>query len=247
MRGLLAGAAYVPRGIATFARNPDLWPLGVLPVVLTFLFLMVALAVYLAWLPALVPALTPFAEGWAEADRTFLRLLVTLLLLVAFGYLAILGFVTLVTVIGQPFYERISEWMERRLGDPPAGERPWWRTLPRATAESLALLAIAVACNAPLFLLGFVPLLGQTVVPVAAVFVSGFFLALELMSVPLERRGMGALARARLAWRRRALVGGFGAVSFLIFLVPLMNVLAMPGIIVGATLLARRLTGQRTL
>ena len=38
-------------------------------------------------------------------------------------------------------------------------------------------------------------------------------------------------------WRHRAQTLGFGITAFLLFLVPLMNVLAMPGAVVGATLL----------
>ena len=37
---------------------------------------------------------------------------------------------------------------------------------------------------------------------------------------------------------------GFGITAFLLFLVPLMNVLALPGAVVGATLLVRRLSGD---
>ena len=39
-------------------------------------------------------------------------------------------------------------------------------------------------------MLGFVPVIGQTVVPVLGALVSGFFLAVELTGLPMERRGL---------------------------------------------------------
>jgi uncharacterized protein involved in cysteine biosynthesis len=77
--------------------------------------------------------------------------------------------------------------------------------------------------------LGLFPVVGQTVVPVVQALVAGFFLAVELLAIPLERRGLHLAGRLRFVWRHRAQTLGFGVTAFLLFLVPLMNVLAMPG------------------
>src|SRR6266498_136428 len=173
-----------------------------------------------------------------------LGLLVVLATLVAFLLLAVVTFATLTNLIGQPFFERLSDRVERHLGNPPAGvDTPWWRTLPRGTVESVLVLALVVAVNLPLFVLDLLPLLGQTLVPLLQALVSGFLLSLELLAIPLQRRGLHLGARLRFAWRHRGAVTGFGVAAFLLFLVPLANVLAMPGSVVGGTLLVRRLTG----
>jgi CysZ protein len=92
-----------------------------------------------------------------------------------------------------------------------------------------------------LFLLGFVPVLGQTVVPALGFCVSGFFLTLELTGVALQRRGVPVRERLALLKGRRMLALGFGVPLVLLFLVPLAAVLAMPGAVAGATLLVRDL------
>jgi CysZ protein len=71
--------------------------------------------------------------------------------------------------------------------------------------------------------------------------VTGFFLAVELSAIALERQGLRLSDRLRLLWRRRLLALGFGLAVFLLFLVPLGAVLGMPGAVAGGTLLARRL------
>ncbi len=232
------------RGIRVFLATPGVRLLGIVPVLIAAVLVLAALALLVTRLAAVAAWLTPFADSWPQTTRTSLRDAVGVAVLLGALLLAVLAFATLANVIGQPFYERISDRVERRLGAPPPGAGgPWWRTLPRATAESAVLLALVVGANLPLVLLELVPVLGQSLVPVVQAVVSGFLLSIELLAIPLERRGLHLRARLRFAWRHRAPVTGFGVAAFLLFLVPLANVVAMPGAVVGGTLLVRRLTG----
>jgi CysZ protein len=104
---------------------------------------------------------------------------------------------------------------------------------------------MTLLCSVPVFLLGVLPVVGQTVAPVAGAIVTGFFLAIELLAIPLERRGLRLAGRVQWVWRHRYVTVGFGVATFLLFLVPLMNVFAMPAAVVGGTLLVRGLTGLR--
>jgi CysZ protein len=244
--GVLAGAGYLAQGIRVFTATPGIRLLGLLPAVLAAVLVLALLVLLATVVDEAATALTPFADDWSEDARTFVRTGVAFALLVSYLILAVLTYATLTNLIGQPFFERVSDRVEHRLGDPPAGaDAPWWRTLPRATVESVALFVLVVAVNLPLFLLNFVPLLGQTFVPVMQALVSGFLLSIELCAIPLQRRGLHLGERLRFAWRHRGAVTGFGVAAFLVFLVPFANVLAMPGSIVGGTLLVRRLTGAQ--
>jgi CysZ protein len=244
-RGPVAGGADVLRGIGLFLGTPGVRLLGILPVVLAALVVLTLLGLLLVYLDELAGALTPFADRWDEDTRTLVRVGAGLALLLGSTAVLVVSFTVIAQIIGQPFYERISDRIEHQLGAPPAGaDAPWWRTFPRASLESALLLALTLACTAPLFLLGLVPVLGQTVIPVVQALVAGFFLAVELLAIPLERRGLHLTGRLRFVWRHRAQTLGFGITAFLLFLVPLMNVLAMPGAVVGATLLVRRLSGE---
>ena len=243
--GPLAGGADVLRGIGVFLRTPGVRLLGILPVVLAALIVLALLGLLVVYLDELADALTPFADRWDESTRTLVRVGAGLALLLGSTVVLVVSFTVIAQIIGQPFYERISDRVEHQLGAPPAGAgAPWWRTFPRASLESALLLALTLATTAPLFVLGLVPVLGQTVVPVVQAVVAGFFLSVELLAIPLERRGLHLAGRLRFVWRHRAQTLGFGITAFLLFLVPLMNVLAMPGAVVGATLLVRRLSGE---
>jgi CysZ protein len=237
MRSLLNGTGYLLRGIRTFVQTPSVWPLGLIPVVLAAAIIGVLLSLLALNLDEVVATLTPAADGWNPAVRDATRLALGALLLGAFIFVVVLGFATLTNLVGQPFFEALSDRIERGLGDTLPPGPPWWRTLPRATVESLALLLVAACAGVVLLVLNLVPVLGQ----VAGALVWGYLLAVELLAIPLQRRGLHLRDRLRVLWRHRLLVTGFGVGAFLLFLVPLMNILAMPGAIVGGTLLVRHI------
>ena len=144
-------------------------------------------------------------------------------------------------LVGDPFYERIWADVERSLGDAPAesGESAW-RGLLTGTGRSLGLLLLTIPTAAVLFLLGFIPIIGQTVVPVAGVVVSGWFLTLELTGYAFDARGLSVRERRRALAKRRSRTLGFGTAVAVLFLVPVLSVLVMPAAVSGATVLARR-------
>ena len=69
----------------------------------------------------------------------------------------------------------------------------------------------------------------------------GWILALELTSVPFERRGLRFADRKRALRQHRPMARGFGAATFLCTVIPLFTVIAMPAAVAGATLLSRRI------
>ncbi len=226
-------------------RSPKLLLLGVIPAAVSFLLLAAAFATLAYFTPGLVTWATPFADGWAPVWRTVLRVIAGIALLGAALLLSVLVYTALTLLIGDPFYEKISEKVEDRLGGVTNEvHTPWWRSLARSIRDSLRLVLLSIAFGVPLFIAGFVPIVGQTVVPVTGAFVGGWLLVLELVGVPFERRGLRLADRRRILSRRRPLALGFGATAFVTFLIPLVGVLVMPMAVAGATLLARRVLGE---
>jgi CysZ protein len=246
VRDLVSGAGCLVRGLGIFVSTPGLWLLGLAPALLALALLGGLVIALLVALPALAAALTPFAAGWSPTDRDALRLLVEVVLAIGGAWLALISYTAIAVAVGQPFYERIARRVDELEGGVPGdAERPVWRAVLRAFRDGLLLIVLSAAIGIGLFLLGLLPLVGQTAVPVLGACVAGFFLAVELSSVALERRGLGLADRLRLLWSRRLLSLGFGVPAFLLFLIPLAAVVAMPGAIAGGTLLARRLTLAR--
>lgn len=242
LRDVLDGAACLGRGLRMFVTTPGLWVIGLLPAMLALVVLIGLLLALLLALPGAVAALTPFAAGWRPADRDALRLLIEAVFVVSAVWLAVVSYTALAIIFGQPFYETIARRVEARAGTVPVEHRlPWWRAVGRAVRDGILFVTLTAGLSLTLFLLGFIPVVGQTAVPVLGACITGFFLSVELTSIALERQGLGLRERLQLLWHRRLLAIGFGVPVFLLFLVPLGALLGMPGAVAGGTLLARRL------
>ncbi|MCD0482635.1 EI24 domain-containing protein [Streptacidiphilus sp. ASG 303] len=242
MRDLAAGLRYLGEGQRWVGRHGRWWGFGLLPALVTLVLYAGALAALGVWGGDLAAWATPFADGWAPALRSLLRGLFTALLFGAGLLLAVVTFTAVTLLVGDPFYEALSERVEESEGGCPEGpDLPLWRALWNSARDSLYVLVRAVGLGLLLFVLGFVPVLGQTVVPVLGFCVSGFFLAVELTGVAMQRRAVPVRERLALLRGRRMLALGFGVPLVLLFLLPLVAVFAMPGAVAGATLMVRDL------
>ncbi|HYN97857.1 MAG TPA: EI24 domain-containing protein [Pilimelia sp.] len=244
VRQFAAGAGLLLRGVALYARSPRLVLLGLIPSLISFMIFATALVVLVVFLSDLAELVTWFADDWSAGWRRLARLAAEAAILGVGALLGVLSFTAVTLLIGDPFYERISERVEDRLGGAPGlVEQPWWRSLRRSAADSARLIGRSLTLGVPLFLSGLIPVVGQFVVPVVGAAVAGWFIAVELVGVPFGRRGMALAERRRALAAHRPLAVGFGVSVFLCFLVPLGAVLLMPAAVAGGTLLARRALG----
>ncbi|MCX4469803.1 EI24 domain-containing protein [Micromonospora sp. NBC_01655] len=240
-----SGVGLLLRGIGLYVRSPGLMLLGIVPALLSGALFVGAFATLVYFVDDLAALVTPFADDWSTTARNLVRVIAGLAFLGLGGLLGVLTFTAVTLVIGDPFYEKISERVEERYGGTPgAVEVPFWGSLRRSVVDSLRLVAISVLVGIPLFAAGFIPVVGQTVVPVIGAAVGGWFLALELTGAPFYRRGMRLPDRRALLKADRPTALGFGVAVFVCFLIPLGAVLIMPAAVAGATLLARRSLGQ---
>lgn len=236
--GFLRGAAYLPRGITHWFRRPGLMALGMVPALVVAAIGAVVIVVLALNLLTIGAALTPFADGWEPLWRNLLRGGVGAAVLLAFLVIFIVGFTTVTLVVGDPVYAQIWRAVEEALGETDALVEPrFWP----AARDGLLLMLKGVLLAVGLFLIGLVPLVGPVVSLVLGVLLSGRLVATELLTRPLEARGLTRQQRNALIRRRASLVTGFGGVVHLCFLLPVVAVGMMPAAVTGATLLAREL------
>jgi CysZ protein len=243
-RDFFSGVGFLLRGIGMYARNPRLMLLGLIPAVISGVLLLAAFVAMIVFVDDVVALATPFADNWSSAVRQATRFVVMLAVAAVWVVLSFLAFAALTLIIGQPFYEAISKRVEDQLGGVPGEiDVSFWRSLPRSIADSMRLLITTALFGILIFGTGLIPLAGEVVAPVLAALLGGWVLALELSSVPFERRGMRFRERRRVLRSRRAMALGFGVATFACFLIPLGAVLVMPAAVAGATLLSRRVMG----
>lgn len=241
----LVGVGLLFKGFGLYARSPGLVLLGIVPALISGVLFLAAYVTLIFFVSDLAELITPFADDWSTGARGTVRVLAVIAFLGLGGVLAVLTFTAVTLVIGDPFYEKISERVEERYGGTPGQvEVSFWRSVRHSIGDSLRLVAKSLLIGIPLFVAGLIPVVGQVVVPVVGAAVGGWFLAVELVGAPFYRRGMRLPQRRQALRTNRPMALGFGVAVFVCFLIPLGAVLIMPAAVAGAALLTRRLLGQ---
>jgi uncharacterized protein involved in cysteine biosynthesis len=232
VRRAAAGAWHVAAGFWFLLRHPTLWPLAILPTLLAVVCLVggiLAAAYSFQWVGSV------FLPG---PDRlpSFVTLLLTLALGVGMlGAGAVMG-LAVALLLAAPVLERLSRRVESRArGAVTVAETGLRWEVAQSLKGSLYFLAAAPG----VFLLSLIPLVG----PVFGAFWGAHALAFQQTDMALGRRGLSF--RARRAWHRRfrAESMGFGLMGLILLVVPVANVLLVPVLTVGGTLLVLELEG----
>jgi CysZ protein len=247
VRNFGTGAALLGRGLGLVLRSPRLLALGLVPAMISGILYAAAVITLIVFIQDISAAVTSFAADWSAGWRSLIQIVAGIAVLGIGALLGVLTFTAVTLLLGDPFYEQISVRVENRFGGVPDEVAVgFWPSLARSLVDSLRLIGLSVVFGVPLLLLGFIPVVGQTVVPVLGAAVGGWLLAVELTGVPFQRRGRRLHHRRAALKGNRPMVLGFGVAVFLSFLVPLGAVLLMPAAVAGATLLARKVLALPT-
>jgi CysZ protein len=239
VRDFFTGVRYFGRGLGLLLARPKLLLIGMLPAVLTTAFLLGGMIALIANLSDLAALVTPFADHWSSGWQLATRVAAGFTLVSAAVLLGLVGFTAATLVIGGPFYEHIAERIEEDLGLAEGDrDQSWWSELVAGTRDGIVLLLRSLIFTIPLFFAGFLPVIGQSAVPVLVALVTGWFIALEVVSVPFYRRGIGLRERTRILRRRRMLAIGLGLPAALLCMIPLLAIVVMPVTFAGGVLVA---------
>jgi CysZ protein len=170
--------------------------------------------------------------AWAEWVVWLLwPLFIAVVLLVGFFFFSVIA-----NLLGAPFNGFLSEAVERSLtGAAPPGSG---LTLPGEIAAALRTEAgkfLYFGSRAVPFLLLFLIPFVQVVAPFLWVLLGAWMMALEYLEYPLNNHGRLFPEVRTLLRQRRGLALGFGGAVLLLTLIPVLNFVAMPVAVAGAT------------
>ncbi|QDP95722.1 hypothetical protein FOE78_07235 [Microlunatus elymi] len=242
IKELLAGAAILPRAFQLVTARRQLFLLGALPPLITSVIFLAVLITLISNLHTLLPFLASFSDDWVAGLHLTIEIAFGVGLVGGPMLIMVLVFTAITLLIGAPAYDKIAELTEAELGHAPAdtADAPLLRSAGRAIRQSLALVAVSVAGAIVFALLGFIPVIGQTVIPVLSTVFGSWLLCIELLSPAFERRGRLRIADRRAAMgQHRMRTLGFAIPTFLLLAIPFVAVLVFPAATAGGTILAR--------
>ena len=235
-------------------RERSLWPLAAVPFLLSLLAASAAVGFVIGWAPELFAWATAWMPElpverwyqwlWLGPARALLMAIGSLLFLALAGACLVAAYLT-ASLLASPFHDALAARVERlstgALVDAThAGAIGLWKEGVRAFSGEARRLAAFLGVVVPLAALGWLVPGGQLLTGPAIVAVTIGFLPLDYASYTLDRRHVVFAERRRWLWRRRGATLGFGSAAFLTCLVPGLNLLAMPVLVVAGTLLVLR-------
>lgn len=178
--------------------------------------------------------LDAFLPSWLEWLSFVLIPLIFMMILVIFYF----AFTTLANFIAAPFNALLAEKVEQQLTGQLLAETDMaamWKDLPRMLNREWRKMLYSLPRLVALFLLGFVPVLGQTVVPILAFMFGAWLLAIQYCDYPFDNHKI-SFARMRNALSEKRMMNfTFGALVSLLTMIPFINLVIMPVAVCGAT------------
>jgi uncharacterized protein involved in cysteine biosynthesis len=261
--GSLRGAAYgfglFPEALGVLQHQRSLWTLAAVPVALATVALLGALGVAVSFLGELqglatdwIPALEAtawyqwlwigpgIAFFWLVGKALFLALLMAL----------VVGALLLANLVSAPFLDALSLRVETlESGEAPLEAAGSFSDVvrggTRALGEELRRLLFFIGVWVAISVVGFIVPGAQLLVAPALTAFTIFFLPLDYASYALDRREVSFARKREWLLEHRGVVAGFGATGFALCLIPVLNLVATPVLVVAGTLLALRLPEPR--
>lgn len=207
-----------------------LMPFVIFPVLINTVVMIGLIWLFFANIGGLLDAMLP---SWLEWLSFVLIPMIFLMILVIFYF----AFTTLANFIAAPFNALLAEKVEQQLTGENLTEMSFselMKDVPRMLKREWQKMWYSIPRLIALFLLGFVPVLGQTVVPVLTFIFGAWLLAIQYCDYPFDNHKI-SFARMRNALaEKRTMNFTFGALVSLFTMVPFLNLVAMPVAVCGA-------------
>jgi uncharacterized protein involved in cysteine biosynthesis len=253
---LAAGFRLPWTGARLLLRERRLWAPALVPLLLSLGAFAAAVSALVAFAGPLHRALTAWmpvpvaSDGlswlWVGPARLGLALLGMALFLAAaaIGLAVVYG---LAGLLASPFHDALAARVERLVtgrepGPAATGPGGMLRDAARALREELRRMLFFASRALPLAALGWLLPPAQLVTAPALLGLTLWFLPLDYASYCLDRRRFSFAQKRRWLRARAPSSLGFGAAALLAYLIPGANLVVMPLLVVGGTLLALRAT-----
>ncbi len=225
---MLGGASSLVRGFKLITQ-PGIRPYVIIPLLINMLLFAAVIALGAHWLGDLIDSFLPDWLAWLS------WLLWPLFAIIALG-LVFFGFSIVANLIGAPFNGMLAAAVEKHLtGSPPLC--PPGRFLDEvrgALLSELRKLLYFFKWALPILLLFLIPGL-QMVAPLLWFLFGAWMLTIEYADYPMGNHGLDFPAQRRILASQRPAAFGFGASTMLLTLIPVLNFIAMPVAVAGAT------------
>ncbi|MCW9013987.1 MAG: sulfate transporter CysZ [Gammaproteobacteria bacterium] len=187
------------------------------------------------WLEQLMPNF----PGWLSWLEDALLWILWPMFAVMIFFLVFYTFTFIANLIAAPFNSLLAEKTELYLRSKPIENTafyPKWQTIKKSIASEMGKLFYLLKWSVIILIISFIPVI-NVAAPALWILFGAWMLALEYIGYPMENHGQYFKEINQQAISRRTLSLGFGSGVFLLTSIPVINFIAMPSSVAGATAL----------
>ena len=229
----LDGAGYLLRGLGLIAK-PGLRPFVLVPLAVNIVVFSLLIWLGVDQFELLMDRFLPSSNGWLA----WLRWLLWPLFAIALVLIVFYTFTVIANLIAAPFNGLLAEKVERYLGGEipkqPGGIGQVMKDILPAMLSELRKMGYFLLRAIPLLLLFLIPGLNLAA-PFLWIAFSAWFMAVEYGDYPMANHGLGFKQQHQRLKQNRLTALAFGGGLTLLMMVPVINFLAMPAAVAGAT------------
>ncbi|HED4470206.1 TPA: sulfate transporter CysZ [Pasteurella multocida] len=206
----------------------------IMPILLNIVLLSGLFWLFITQIEKMIGMLMLSIPDWLSWLSSILLIFAILMILVLFYFV----FTTLSGFIAAPFNGLLAEKVEKMLTGENLVEGSVWdfmKDIPRMLGREWQKLVYSLPKLILLFLLGFVPVLGQSVIPIIVTLFTAWMMAIQYCDYPFDNHKVPFFVmKAELA-EKRGLSLSFGGLVMLCTFIPLVNLVVIPVAVCGAT------------
>ncbi|WP_420068165.1 sulfate transporter CysZ [Actinobacillus pleuropneumoniae] len=211
-----------------------LMPFVLIPVAINAVLMIALLWFFISHIAGWADWIVSFMPSWLDWLTMILVPLAVLSLIMLFFF----TFTTITNFIAAPFNALLAEKVELQL----TGEQlnnmtvaEMLKDVPRMLKREWQKMAYSIPRFIALFLLSFVPVVGQTVVPVLTFVFGAWLLAIQYCDYPFDNHKISFKRMRNALGQRKILNFTFGTFVSIFTALPFVNLVVMPVAVCGAT------------
>lgn len=230
----VSAASYMLRGLQLITQ-PSLRRFVIIPFIINLLIFSGSIWLGGHYFEQLMMWINQHLPSWLHWLQWLLWIVFGLFSLIILFY----TFTTLANLIAAPFNALLAEKIEIYLtGTAPPTATTWWdimKSIPMAFMRQIKLLIYYLLRSIGLWLLLFIPVVHVFAV-VAWFFFTAWMASLQYLDYPMDNNQISFAQMRKLLGQKRLSALSFGTMTMLFTMVPVLNFIAMPAAIAGATL-----------
>ncbi|PJG85230.1 sulfate transporter CysZ [Conservatibacter flavescens] len=206
----------------------------IMPILLNILILSGIFWLFISQVSVFIDWVIDYMPSWLEWLSSIILILSILMILLFFYFI----FNTVSGFIAAPFNGLLAEKVEKMLTNEDfstGNTLDFIKDIPRMLGREWQKLVYSLPKFIGLFLLGFVPGIGQTIVPVLVFLFTAWMLAIQYCDYPFDNHKISFIKMREELSNKRTLNMTFGGLVSLCAFIPLINFVVIPVAVCGAT------------